>query len=52
MEKNIISRAEFEKRIEIEAINLMYFERLKKEEAFKQAKEYIKTKFVYKNEDK
>lgn len=40
-----ISSAEFEKRVEIEAANLMYFEYMKKEKAFEQAREYVTTKF-------
>lgn len=52
LEKNTISKAEFEKRVEIEAANLMYFDRLKKEEAFKQAREYVKRKFNHKEDEK
>ena len=38
--------AEFEKRIEIEAQNLMYFDHMKKEKAFEKARETISQKFV------
>lgn len=44
-EKNVISVADFEKRVEIEAQNLMYFEHMKKEKAFDQARKYVQSKF-------
>lgn len=37
--------ADLEKKIEIEAANLMYFDRLTKEEAFASAKKYIDEKY-------
>ena len=40
-----MTEAEIEKKIEIEAQNLMYFEHMKKEEAFKKAKEYVYNKY-------
>ena len=46
LDKKVISHAEFEKRVEIEAQNLMYFEYMKKEKAFDQARQYVGTKFV------
>ena len=45
MEKTNISVAEFEKKVEIEAQNLMYFEHMKKEKAFDQARVFIGSKF-------
>lgn len=50
--KQLVAHAEFEKRVEIEAANLMYFERLKKEEAFKQARNYVSIKFDSKEKEK
>ena len=41
-----VTAAEFEKRIEIEAQNLMYFDHMKKEKAFEKAHETISQKFV------
>lgn len=52
VEKNIvvgkkeISSAEFEKRVEIEAQNLMYFDYMDKRKAFEEARNYVSTKFV------
>lgn len=43
--KKTVSVAEFEKRVEIEAANLMYFEYLRKDEAFKAAREYVAENF-------
>lgn len=45
MEKVIVSRAEFEKRVEIEAQNLMYFDRLKSAEAFDKARKEVSQKY-------
>jgi len=45
-EKKTISTAEFEKRVEIEAANLMYFDRMKKEESFNKARREISARFV------
>ncbi len=45
-QKRKVSEEEFEKRVEIEMANLMYFEHLKKEKAQEQARQYIKTKFT------
>ncbi len=51
IEKKVVSNAEFEKRVEIEAANLMYFEYMEKRKAFEEARAYISTKFqVEKNE--
>lgn len=47
-EKKEISVVEYDKRIEIEATNLMYFEYMDKKEAFVKAKEYINNKFIVK----
>lgn len=47
-QKKVISAEEFKKRIEIEAQNLMYFEYMNEREAFRQAKEYVETKFELK----
>ena len=44
--KQKINVSEYEKRVEIEAANLMYFEYLRKDEAFKAAEEYVASKFV------
>jgi len=46
VQKKAVSQAEYEKRVEIEAANLMYFEYMKKAEAFEEARKYIATKFV------
>lgn len=43
--KRMVSTAEFEKRVEIEAANLMYFDYMRKEKAFEQARAYIESKF-------
>lgn len=43
--KKVVNVAEFEKRVEIEAANLMYFEYMKKDEAFKVAREYVSDNF-------
>lgn len=40
-----ISVAEFEKKVEIEAANLMHYERLSKSEADIKARKYIESKF-------
>lgn len=45
-EKKVVSVAEFEKRVEIEAANLMHFDRLKKDEAFEKARKEIATRFI------
>ena len=45
-EKKVISVAEFEKRVQIEVANLIYFDRLKEYEAEKEAKKYVESKFV------
>jgi hypothetical protein len=47
-ERKEISVVEYDKRVEIEAANLMYFEYMDKKEAFTKAKEYINTKFLVK----
>jgi len=44
-DKKVVSTAEFEKRVEIEAANLMYFDYMRKEKAFEAAREYIESKF-------
>lgn len=49
VQKKVVTHAEFEKRVEIEAANLMYFEYMKKAEAFEEARKYITTKFVVGN---
>ena len=46
IQKKQVSRSEFEKRVEIEAQNLMYFDHMKKEKAFEKARETISQKFV------
>jgi len=43
--KKIISLQEFEKRVEIEAQNLMYFEYKDKKEAFTEARKYVSSKY-------
>ncbi len=43
--KKVISSAEFEKRVEIEAQNLMYFEYKDKRQAFDEARQYVSGKF-------
>ena len=48
VEKKVISKAEFQKRVEIESAHLTYFDRLPKDVADKQATEYIKSKFEVK----
>jgi len=44
--KKSVSVEEFEKRVEIEAANLMYFEYMRKEKAFDESRKYIEAKFV------
>ena len=44
-QKQEVSVMEFEKKVEIEAANLMYFEYMKKEEAFAKAKVYVNEKY-------
>jgi hypothetical protein len=44
--KKSVAVEEFEKRVEIEAANMMYFDYMRKEKAFEQARAYIETKFV------
>lgn len=43
--KKVIDNADFEKRVEIEAQNLMYFEYKDKRQAFNEAREYVSSKF-------
>lgn len=45
-EKIVITHAEFEKRVEIEAQNLMYFEYMKNAEAFSKAKQTVGQKYT------
>jgi hypothetical protein len=44
-DKKMVSTAEFEKRVEIEAVNLMYFDYMRKEKAFEESRRYIESKF-------
>lgn len=44
--KRVVSQVEFEKRVDIEAANLMYFEYMRKEKAFEEARKYIQSKFA------
>ena len=44
-EKQEVSVVEFKKKVEIEAANLMYFEYMKKEEAFAKAKSFVGEKY-------
>lgn len=44
--KKAVAIEEFEKRVEIEAANLMYFEYMRKEKAFDESRKYIESKFV------
>jgi hypothetical protein len=44
-DKKVISTAEFEKRVEIEAANLMYFDYMRKDKAFDEARVYVESKF-------
>jgi hypothetical protein len=46
--KQEVSVVEFEKKVEIEAANLMYFEYMKKEEAFAKAKVYVNENYQVK----
>ena len=46
MEKIVISAAEFEKKVEIEAENLIYFDRLKKHEAFFKSRQTVSEKYT------
>ncbi len=39
------TKADIQKKIEIEAQNLMYFEYMEKEQAFKAAKQYVENKY-------
>ncbi len=43
--KKVVSATEFEKRVQIEAQNLIYFDRLKEDEAWVEAKKYVSSKF-------
>lgn len=43
--KKVVNVAEFEKRVEIEAANLMYFEYMKKDEAFKAARDFVSSQY-------
>ena len=45
VEKKIVTAAEFEKRVQIETENLIYFDRLKPAEAVAEAKKYVGSKF-------
>lgn len=45
MEKTVISQELFEKKVEIEAQNLMYFEYMKKLEAFVKARKRISEEY-------
>jgi hypothetical protein len=47
-QKQEVSLVEFEKKVEIEAANLMYFEYMKKEEAFTKAKSFVNEKYQVK----
>ena len=40
-EKKVVNAAEFEKQVEIEASYLIYIDRLKKDEAFKKARDFV-----------
>jgi hypothetical protein len=46
--KQEVSFVEFEKKVEIEAANLMYFEYMKKEESFTKAKSFVGEKYQVK----
>lgn len=43
--KTQITATEYNKKVEIEAANLMYFEYMKKEKAFEEAESYVSSKF-------
>ncbi len=43
--KKVVPAAEFEKRVEIEAQNLMYFDYMRKDKAFEAARVYVESKF-------
>ena len=45
MEKVVVSSVEFEKKVEIEAQNLMYFQYMKKPEAFSKARHTVSEKY-------
>lgn len=45
-EKRVVTLDEFEKRVEIEAANLMYFDYMRKEKALDESRKYIDSKFV------
>ena len=47
-QKQEVSVVEFEKKVEIEAANLMYFDYMKKEEAFAKAKSYVSENYQVK----
>jgi hypothetical protein len=47
-QKQEVSFVEFEKKVEIEAANLMYFEYMKQEEAFTKAKSFVSEKYQVK----
>ncbi len=44
-EVKVITKAEFDKRVEIEISNLVYFERMKKEKAIEKAVQYVGSKY-------
>ena len=46
--KQVITKAEFQKRVEIESAHLTYMDRLPKEVADKQATAYVASKFEIK----
>jgi hypothetical protein len=43
--KQVVTFAEFNKKVEIEAQNLMYFDRMSPEKALEKAKNYVGSKF-------
>ncbi len=43
--KQVVTSEEFNKKVEIEAQNLMYFDRMSAEKAFEKAKEFVGSKF-------
>lgn len=50
--KKVLSASEFEKKVEIEAAHLIYFDRLSKEEAFNKARQEIGSRFALEEKQK
>lgn len=47
-EKTVLSKQDFEKKVEIESAHLMHYDRLSKKEADEAARQYVSSKFEMK----